>query len=146
MSIFTNPASIYDPGMWGFIIGSLLLLVSASIYIAYDNAKNLGEIEERLEQIEALSEERLGLRTAAMGQLVAGIAHGINNLLSLIGTNARAYTGVDALATADYLPVPILAAALVCLCLGLGLIRRCHPLVAFAPRLQRVTATMRPQV
>lgn len=74
------------------------------------------------------------------------LAHGFNNLLSLIGTNARAYTGVDALATADYLPLPILAAALVCLGLGLGLIRRRHPIVAFAPLLQRVAATTRPQV
>ena len=73
------------------------------------------------------------------------VAHGINNLLSLIGTNARTYTGVDALATDDFLPAPILAAALACFWLGLTLIRRSEPLVAFAPLLQRQTAIMRPQ-
>ena len=75
------------------------------------------------------------------------LAHGINNLLSLVGTNTLTYTGVDApLATDEYLPLPILAVALVCLWLGLTLVRRRDPLVAFAPLLQRTAAIMRSQV
>jgi len=63
----------------------------------------------------------------------AVLAHMANNLISLLGVNARAHTGIDVLGAVRQVPTPVLITALVFLWLGLRYIRRqpaSMPLVA----------------
>lgn len=57
----------------------------------------------------------------------AVLAHMTNNLISLLGVNARAHTGIDVLGATHQVPAPVLIAALVLLWLGLRYIRRQSP-------------------
>ncbi len=57
------------------------------------------------------------------------LAHMTNNLLSVIGVNARTYTGSDALGVAESLPPEVLLIALVMLWSGIRVINRCQPIM-----------------
>jgi membrane protease YdiL (CAAX protease family) len=64
----------------------------------------------------------------------AVLAHGINNLVSVLGVNVRAHTGVDWLGAGESLPLPVLAAAAVCLGLGVLVLRRHSPVMPLIVR------------
>ena len=59
----------------------------------------------------------------------AVIAHFINNALSLIGVNARVHLGVDGLASAELLPLPVLIGALALLVMGIRYVRSGEPIM-----------------